>query len=94
MSGLLISSWHAELLTPNLDLLEAFRSRVTATVLGTVQGDNVVGIVVPFTTGSKTGGVEGSSASEVPLDGAGRDTEGGEGGNGDGRDEHFEFWYD
>jgi hypothetical protein len=78
-----------EVLTPNLDLLEALRSGVATTVLGAVQGDDEVGIVVVFTTSSETGSVESGSSSEVPLDGAGRDTEGGEGGNSDGGEEHF-----
>lgn len=83
----------AEELTPDLDLLKALRSGVATAILSAVQSDDVVGVVVPFSTSSQTGGVKGSSTSEVPLDRTGGNTEGGEGNDGDGRDEHFVFEY-
>ena len=83
----------AEELTPDLDLLKTLRSGVATTILSAVQSDDVVGVVVPFSTSPQTGGVKGGSASKVPLDGTGGNTEGGEGSDSDGRDEHFVFEY-
>ena len=75
-------------LTRDLNLLATLGAGVTSAVLGAVQSDNEVRVVVPVTTGSETGGVEGSSSSETSLDG-GSGGEGGKGGDSDAGEKHF-----
>lgn len=76
----------------DLDLLAALRTGVTTAVLSAVQGDNVVGVGVPVTTGTETSGVVGGSTTETSLDG-GSGGESGKGGDSDGGEEHFDVGF-